>query len=56
MIFIDRVSMRSELADAIMLAADEVVAGKHDAEFPLVVYQTGSGTQSNMNMNEVFQH
>ena len=56
MIFIERVSMRSELADAIMLAADEVVAGKHDAEFPLVVYQTGSGTQSNMNMNEVFQH
>src|SRR5262249_24608853 len=40
-------------ASAIIAAADEVVAGKHDAEFPLVVWQTGSGTQSNMNMNEV---
>jgi fumarate hydratase class II len=40
-------------ADAIMRAADEVLAGGHDAEFPLVVWQTGSGTQSNMNMNEV---
>ena len=40
-------------AQAIIAAADEVIAGKHDAEFPLVVWQTGSGTQSNMNMNEV---
>ncbi|MEO8298125.1 MAG: class II fumarate hydratase [Burkholderiales bacterium] len=40
-------------ADAITEAADEVLAGQHDAEFPLVVWQTGSGTQSNMNMNEV---
>jgi fumarate hydratase, class II len=38
---------------AILEAADEVIAGKHPAEFPLVVWQTGSGTQSNMNMNEV---
>src|SRR4029077_16293811 len=38
---------------AIVAAADEVIAGRHDAEFPLVVWQTGSGTQSNMNMNEV---
>jgi fumarate hydratase class II len=38
---------------AIIAAADEVLAGKHDDEFPLVVWQTGSGTQSNMNMNEV---
>jgi fumarate hydratase class II len=38
---------------AIVAAADEVLAGKHDDEFPLVVWQTGSGTQSNMNMNEV---
>jgi fumarate hydratase, class II len=38
---------------AIIAAADEVIAGKHDGEFPLVVWQTGSGTQSNMNMNEV---
>src|SRR5437762_5324902 len=40
-------------ARAIIAAADEVLAGKHDGEFPLVVWQTGSGTQSNMNMNEV---
>jgi len=40
-------------ADAIMAAADEVLAGKHPEEFPLAVWQTGSGTQSNMNMNEV---
>jgi fumarate hydratase class II len=42
-----------KLAGAIVTAADEVIAGKHDREFPLVVWQTGSGTQSNMNMNEV---
>jgi fumarate hydratase class II len=40
-------------AKAIASAADEVLAGKHPGEFPLVVWQTGSGTQSNMNMNEV---
>jgi fumarate hydratase class II len=40
-------------ADAIIAAADEVIAGKHPDEFPLVVWQTGSGTQTNMNMNEV---
>ncbi|MBE2244091.1 MAG: class II fumarate hydratase [Burkholderiaceae bacterium] len=40
-------------ADAIVAAADEVLAGLHDAEFPLSVWQTGSGTQTNMNMNEV---
>ena len=40
-------------ADAIAAAADEVLAGQHDAQFPLSVWQTGSGTQSNMNMNEV---
>ncbi|MDQ6628831.1 MAG: class II fumarate hydratase [Pseudomonadota bacterium] len=40
-------------ADAIVAAADEVLAGRHDAEFPLAVWQTGSGTQTNMNMNEV---
>jgi len=40
-------------ADAIMAAADEVLEGRHPAEFPLAVWQTGSGTQSNMNMNEV---
>jgi len=40
-------------AEAIVRAADEVLAGVHDEEFPLVVWQTGSGTQSNMNANEV---
>src|SRR5699024_4432404 len=41
---------------AITSAADEVIAGKLDDHFPLVVWQTGSGTQSNMNMNEVLAH
>jgi fumarate hydratase class II len=41
------------LADAIEAAADEVVAGRLDDQFPLVIWQTGSGTQSNMNVNEV---
>jgi fumarate hydratase, class II len=40
-------------AEAIQRAADEVLAGRHDGEFPLVVWQTGSGTQTNMNVNEV---
>lgn len=40
-------------ADAIALAADDMLAGKLDANYPLVVWQTGSGTQSNMNNNEV---
>ena len=39
--------------DAIAAACDEILAGKLDEEFPLVVWQTGSGTQSNMNVNEV---
>ncbi len=42
-----------EKADAIEAAAAEVVAGKLDDQFPLVIWQTGSGTQSNMNVNEV---
>ncbi|KRE00311.1 fumarate hydratase [Bosea sp. Root381] len=42
-----------KIADAIDQAADEALAGKFDAHFPLVVWQTGSGTQSNMNANEV---
>ena len=41
------------IADAIAKSADEVIAGKHDGEFPVDIYQTGSGTSSNMNMNEV---
>ena len=41
------------ITNAIVVAADEVIAGQHADEFPLVVWQTGSGTQSNMNANEV---
>ncbi|MBB5318105.1 class II fumarate hydratase [Tunturibacter empetritectus] len=43
-------------ADAISTVADEVIAGKLDSEFPLFVWQSGSGTQSNMNVNEVISN
>ncbi|SPW30889.1 Fumarate hydratase class II [Edwardsiella tarda] len=43
----------TDKAVAIMQAADEVLADRHPDEFPLVIWQTGSGTQSNMNINEV---
>ncbi len=46
---------KKELA-ALLTAADEVIAGEHDAHFPLVVWQTGSGTQTNMNANEVISN
>ena len=46
----------SKLAELIVQAADEVIAGKWDEHFPLVVWQTGSGTQSNMNANEVISN
>ena len=46
-------ALPDELAGAIVAAAGEVAAGKLDDEFPLVVWQTGSGTQTNMNANEV---
>ncbi len=42
-----------EIADLIVRAADEVIEGRHDEHFPLYVWQTGSGTQTNMNVNEV---
>jgi len=45
--------LASDKAGAIIAAAGEVLAGRHDEEFPLVVWQTGSGTQTNMNVNEV---
>jgi len=45
--------LEAKKAEAIERAADEVLAGRHDEEFPLVVWQTGSGTQTNMNVNEV---
>jgi fumarate hydratase class II len=43
----------AKIADAIIAASDEVASGKHDAHFPVDVYQTGSGTSTNMNANEV---
>jgi fumarate hydratase, class II len=46
-------ALDAKLADAIAASAAEVVEGRYDDEFPLVIYQTGSGTQSNMNANEV---
>ncbi|WP_334158481.1 class II fumarate hydratase [Oryzomicrobium sp.] len=49
----DLAGLPTDTATAIAAAADEVLAGKHPEEFPLAVWQTGSGTQSNMNMNEV---
>jgi len=45
--------LSKEIAEAIAKAADEVISGKHDDEFPVDIFQTGSGTSSNMNMNEV---
>ena len=48
-----RHGLEAEKADAIEAAAAEVVEGKLDDQFPLVIWQTGSGTQSNMNVNEV---
>ena len=45
--------IKSDLVKAIVAAAQEVADGKWDAEFPLDIYQTGSGTSSNMNANEV---
>jgi fumarate hydratase class II len=45
--------LESAIAETIIEAADEVLTGKYDEEFPLSVWQTGSGTQTTMNMNEV---
>src|SRR5210317_680626 len=45
--------LSAEKRDLIAAVCDEILAGKHDDQFPLVVWQTGSGTQSNMNVNEV---
>ncbi|MFC7432577.1 MULTISPECIES: class II fumarate hydratase [unclassified Agrococcus] len=45
--------LEADVADAIVAAADEIVAGHHHDQFPVDTYQTGSGTSSNMNMNEV---
>ena len=42
--------------DLIVKACEEIIKGKHDKEFPLVIWQTGSGTQTNMNVNEVISN
>ena len=52
----DNFGLDARLADAIVSAATEVYEGKLDDHFPLVVWQTGSGTQSNMNVNEVISN
>ena len=46
-------ALAADLADAIISAADAILARQYDSQFPLVIWQTGSGTQSNMNVNEV---
>jgi fumarate hydratase, class II len=46
-------AMTADIADAIVAAADTILTGAHDDQFPLTIWQTGSGTQSNMNVNEV---
>ncbi|MDO5644335.1 MAG: class II fumarate hydratase [Dermabacter sp.] len=49
----ERGVLEADVAEAIVQAAESVIAGEHDDQFPVDVYQTGSGTSSNMNMNEV---
>ena len=53
---IDQGDIAADLGNAIIAAADEVIVGQFDDNFPLVVWQTGSGTQSNMNSNEVISN
>src|SRR5512135_2327859 len=52
----DRGALDPKKAGAMIQAADEVIAGQLDAHFPLAVWQTGSGTQTNMNANEVISN
>src|SRR5699024_3390258 len=49
----DSGALDAEIADAIIAAGQEIASGKYDDEFPIDVFQTGSGTSSNMNTNEV---
>jgi fumarate hydratase, class II len=53
---VDLANFPKDKADVIAQVCDEILAGKHDDHFPLVVWQTGSGTQSNMNVNEVISN
>ena len=50
---LEKGKMSEEVSGAIVQACDEVMTGEHDSMFPLCVFQTGSGTQTNMNVNEV---
>jgi fumarate hydratase class II len=52
----DSGALDAHLAELIVRAADEVIEGRHDDHFPLYVWQTGSGTQTNMNVNEVISN
>lgn len=52
----DKGLVSEEISQAIVYACDEILAGKYDDQFPLAVWQTGSGTQTNMNVNEVIAH
>src|SRR5438046_7603712 len=52
----DRGKLPAEEAKLIVQATDQIIDGEHDAEFPLYVWQTGSGTQTNMNVNEVISN
>lgn len=47
------VGLKTDIGNAIINSSNEVIEGKHDTNFPLVIFQTGSGTQTNMNVNEV---
>lgn len=53
---LDNYGLDAKIGDAIIQAATEVSQGEHSDNFPLVIWQTGSGTQSNMNMNEVISN
>ena len=56
LINVELAAFPQDKADIIARVCDEILAGKHDDQFPLVVWQTGSGTQSNMNVNEVISN
>jgi fumarate hydratase class II len=49
-------NLENKISDAILQACDEIIAGKLNEHFPLSVWQTGSGTQTNMNVNEVISN
>jgi fumarate hydratase class II len=53
---VDNYGLDAKIGDAIQKAAEEVIQGKHEDNFPLVIWQTGSGTQTNMNVNEVISN